>query len=59
MDGGGTARGVSGDYADASADADSPHSFWPTTIDFSAPGCWLVTETSGRATLRFLMRVNC
>ena len=57
VDGTGTGKGSVGSYATETIDADTTHSFWPTTVDFPAPGCWLITESSGRTTLRFLMRV--
>lgn len=57
VDGTGTAKGATGGFAREAPGSDSPGSFWPTTLSFSAPGCWLVSETSGRTTLRFLMRV--
>lgn len=58
VDGAGAGTGSVGGYATEAVDADTTRSFWPTTVDFSTPGCWLITESSGPTTLRFLMRVD-
>jgi hypothetical protein len=31
--------------------------FWPTTIDFSDPGCWLVTSSLQQTVVRFVVEV--
>lgn len=56
VDGSGTVEGHFGGYA--SIGAKPTFYFWPTTIDFPTPGCWLITETFQDTTLRFLMSVR-
>lgn len=57
VDGGGNVNGDVGGYAEEASDA-PPKSFWPTTIDFPAPGCWRVTVATSKARLHFLMSVK-
>jgi hypothetical protein len=56
LDGPGTARGSTGGYA--LGEAGSDNEFWPTTINFPARGCWLLTEALRATTIRFIIRVR-
>ncbi len=57
LDGRGTAQAGFGGYA-TTGEYDDPFRFWPTGIDFSDPGCWLVTGTVGETTIEFVLRVE-
>jgi hypothetical protein len=57
LDGRGTAQVGFGGYA-TTGEYYEPFRFWPTGIDFSDPGCWLVTGTVGETTIEFVLRVE-
>jgi hypothetical protein len=53
LDGPGTAKVGFGGYGYTSS-----LRFWPTGIEFSEPGCWLVTSSFRRTIVRFVVRVR-
>lgn len=52
LDGPGTATVDVGGYGDTGS-----VQFWPTVIDFSDRGCWLVTSSIRKTTVRFVVKV--
>ena len=52
LDGPGTAKVGFGGYGYTSS-----LQFWPTGIDFSEPGCWLVTSSLRMTVVRFVVKV--
>jgi hypothetical protein len=52
LDGPGTAKVGFGGYGHTGA-----LQFWPTGIDFSKPGCWLVTSSLRGTVVRFVVKV--
>ena len=52
LDGSGTATVDVGGYGSTSS-----LQFWPTVIDFSDPGCWLVTSSLRKTVVRFVVNV--
>jgi hypothetical protein len=57
LDGRGSARSGFGGYAMAGP-YDEPFGFWPTGLDFSDPGCWLVTSAVSETTIEFALKVG-
>jgi hypothetical protein len=52
LDGPGAAKVGFGGYGDTGT-----LRFWPTGIDFSEPGCWRVTSSFRKTTVRFVVKV--
>ena len=52
LDGPGTAKVGFGGYGNTGS-----LQFWPTGIDFSEPGCWLVTSSLRKTIVRFVVKV--
>jgi hypothetical protein len=53
VDGPGTGHGSVRAYGDATGRGNTPISFWPTVVALSHSGCWQITESLHRTTLRF------